>query len=138
MSRDVDDSGVPHFGVLRFRSAFDVDKTIDGLEQAFAEHGITVFARIDFSADAQRAGLSMRPERLLVVGNPQAGMALMQAEPAVGLDLPLKVLVWEDEQGDAWIACNTPEYIVGRHELPHGMADRLTPPMAILERFARR
>ena len=62
MSRDVDDPGVPHFGVLRFRSAFDMDKTIDGLEQAFAEHGITVFARIDFSSPRPGASSLSAPK----------------------------------------------------------------------------
>lgn len=138
MSRDVDDSVVAHFGVVRFRSAFDVAETIERLERAFGEHDITVFARIDFSADAQRVGLALRPERMLIFGNPKAGTPLMQAEPTIGLDLPLKVLVWEDAHGEAWIASNAPEYIVGRHELPHEIANRLSPPMAILESLAKR
>ena len=137
MSRVVPNLSAPRFGVIRFRSILDVAKTIEGLEQAFASHGITVFARIDFSGDAQRAGLAMRPEQMLVFGNPKAGTPLMKLEPAVGLDLPLKALVWEDEQGEAWIACNTPEYIVGRHELPPEMTSHLAPAMAILQQFAK-
>ena len=137
MSQVVSSNGVPRFGVIRFRSAFDVAKTIEGLEQAFASHGITVFARIDFSGDAQRAGLTMRPEQMLLFGNPKAGTSLMKMEPAVGLDLPLKALVWEDAHGDAWIACNTPEYIVGRHELAPETASHLAPVMSILQQFAK-
>jgi uncharacterized protein (DUF302 family) len=137
MSQDVSSLAVPRFGVIRFRSSLDVARTIEGLEQAFAEHGLTVFARIDFSGDAQRAGLAIRPEQLLIFGNPKAGTPLMKQEPAVGLDLPLKALVWEDERGDAWIACNTPEYIVGRHELGPETASHLAPAMAILQQFAK-
>lgn len=135
MSQDVYGLGVPHFGVIRFRSALDVAKTIEGLEQAFASHGLTVFARIDFSGDAERAGLSLRPEKMLIFGNPKAGTLLMKMEPSIGLDLPLKALVWEDEHGDVWIACNTPEYIVGRHELGPETANHLAPAMAILRQF---
>jgi uncharacterized protein (DUF302 family) len=100
------------------RSTLDVPHTVARLTQLLEEHGITVFAHIDFSADAGRAGLSMRPEQLLVFGNPRAGTPLMQVEPVLGLDLPLKALVWEDELGATWVAWNTAEYIVGRHGLP--------------------
>ena len=137
MPQDVSSLGVPHFGVVKFRSSLDVARTIDGLEEAFASRGLTVFARIDFSGDAQRAGLAMRPEQMLIFGTPKAGTPLMKMEPTIGLDLPLKALVWEDEHGDAWIACNTPEYIVGRHELGPEMASQLAPAMAILQQFAR-
>lgn len=137
MSNDVSSLAVPHYGVIRFRSTLDVTKTIEGLEQVFASHGITVFARIDFSGDAQRAGLTMRPEQMLIFGNPKSGTPLMKLEPTIGLDLPLKALVWEDEHGDAWIACNAPEYIVGRHELGPETATYLAPAMAILQQFAK-
>ncbi|WP_130619445.1 DUF302 domain-containing protein [Dyella amyloliquefaciens] len=138
MPNDISSLGVPHYGVIRFRSNLDVAKTIEGLEQAFASHGLTVFARIDFSGDAQRAGLAMRPEQMLIFGNPKSGTPLMKMEPAIGLDLPLKALVWEDEHGDAWIACNSPEYIVGRHELGPETASQLAPAMGILQQFARK
>lgn len=137
MPSDISSLGVPHYGVIRFRSTHEVTKTIEGLEEAFVSHGITVFARIDFSGDAQRAGLAMRPEQMLIFGNPKSGTPLMKMEPAIGLDLPLKVLVWEDDKGDAWIAWNTPEYIVGRHELGPETASYIAPAMAILQQFAK-
>lgn len=137
MPSDISSLGVPHYGVIRFRSTHEVTKTIEGLEEAFASHGITVFARIDFSGDAQRAGLAMRPEQMLIFGNPKSGTPLMKMEPAIGLDLPLKVLVWEDDKGDAWIAWNTPDYIVGRHELGPETASYIAPAMAILQQFAK-
>jgi len=138
MPQDVSSLGAPHFGVIRFRSSFDFAKTFDGLEEAITSRGLTIFARIDFSGDAEREGLSMRPEKMLIFGNPKSGTPLMKMEPTIGLDLPLKALVWEDEQGDAWIACNTPEYIVGRHELGPETASQLAPAMAILQQFARK
>lgn len=136
MPQDVSSLGIPHFGVIRFRSSLDFASTLEGLEEAIASHGLTLFARIDFSGDAERAGLNMRPENLLIFGHPKGGTPLMKMEPAIGLDLPLKLLVWEDEHGEAWIACNTPEYIVGRHELGTETANHLAPAMAILQQFA--
>src|ERR1700722_5572661 len=90
-------------GIVKIRSHYSVAVTTDRLETMLKERGIMVFARIDFSGDAERAGLAMRPEQLLLFGNPKAGTPLMLAEPAAGLDLPLKALVWEDVDGHAWI-----------------------------------
>ena len=95
-----------------------------------------VFARIDFSGDAGRAGLSMRPEQMLIFGNPKAGTPLMQAEPAAGLDLPLKALVFEDAAGKTWIAWNDPHYIVRRHGLPEALAANLAAVVPLIERAA--
>ena len=84
-----------------------------------------VFAHIDFSGDAARAGLAMRPEQMLIFGNPKAGTPLMVEAPVAGLDLPLKALVWEDTEGKSWIAYNDPQYIVRRHGLPPALAANL-------------
>jgi len=123
-------------GVLQFRSAFDAATTIAKIRQALESHGITVFAHIDFSGDAERAGLTMLPEQMLIFGNPKAGTPLMQQRPVSGLDLPLKVLVWDDAQGATWMACNAPEYIVARHGLGESMAANLAGPLAILKQMA--
>jgi len=123
-------------GVLQFRSAFDAATTIEKIRQALESHGVTVFAHIDFSGDAARAGLTMPPEQMLIFGNPKAGTPLMQQQPVSGLDLPLKVLVWDDAQGATWIACNTPEYIIARHGLPKAMAANLAGPLGILRQMA--
>ncbi|WP_109124040.1 DUF302 domain-containing protein [Dyella sp. C11] len=123
-------------GIVQFRSAFDASTTIDKLRNAFESHGITVFAHIDFSGDAQRSGLTMRAEQMLIFGNPKAGTPLMQVEPLVGLDLPLKALVWDDEHGATWIACNTPEYILSRHRLPEALSANLSGPLAIIKSLA--
>jgi uncharacterized protein (DUF302 family) len=123
-------------GILQFQSAFDVPTTIAKLREAVESHGATVFALIDFSGDAARAGLTMRAEQMLLFGNPKGGTPLIQLEPVVGLDLPLKALVWDDGHGATWIACNTPEYILGRYRLPEALAGNLAGPLAILKSLA--
>ncbi len=123
-------------GFVRLRAAQSVAETLDRLEAGLRQRGIAVFARIDFSADAPRVGLQMRPEQLLIFGNPRAGTPLMQHVPAVGLDLPLKALAWEDEQGQTWIACNDPQYILQRYGLDSSMAAPLAAALALLEAAA--
>jgi uncharacterized protein (DUF302 family) len=120
-------------GVVQLASSHSVAQTVERLESALKEHGITIFARLDFAADAARVGLGMRPERMLIFGNPKAGTPLMQAVPASGLDLPLKALVWEDAQGKTWIAYNRPDYIVARHALPSALAANLAGVIPLIE-----
>jgi uncharacterized protein (DUF302 family) len=80
--------------------------------------GLTVFAQIDFSGDAQRSGLTLAPMGLVIVGDPKAGTPLMVATPTVAIDLPLKILAWQDAQGHTWVACNEPAYLQTRHRFP--------------------
>ena len=112
-------------GLIRIPAHHPVATTIDRLQQSLTAHGVLIFARIDFSADAGRAGLVMRPEQLLIFGNPKAGTPLMQQAPASGLDLPLKVLVWEDADAQVWLGYNDPQYIVQRHGLDAALAANL-------------
>jgi uncharacterized protein (DUF302 family) len=107
----------PSSGTFDIRSSHSVLETLNRLESLAKSAGLTVFARIDFGGDAQRAGLSMRPMQMLLFGNPKAGTPLLVAAPRVGLDLPLKALAWEDEEGAVWVSSNTPEYIQARHAL---------------------
>lgn len=123
-------------GIVQWHSPFDVTTTVERIRAALDAHGITVFAQIDFSGDAARAGLHMPDEQMLIFGNPRAGTPLMQKEPRAGLDLPLKALVWDDGQGATWIACNAPEYIVARHGLPEVLAANLAGPLALLKKIA--
>jgi uncharacterized protein (DUF302 family) len=123
-------------GVVVLTSHHSVDQTIDRLESLLKEKGVLIFARIDFSSDAMRAGLDMRPEQLLIFGNPKGGTPLMQAVPTVGLDLPLKALVWEDAEGKTWLAYNDPQYIVQRHALESGLSANLAAVIPLLERSA--
>jgi uncharacterized protein (DUF302 family) len=124
-------------GVIRIASAHSVTDTAARLESLLKERGVLIFARIDFSADAARAGLSLRPEQLIVFGNPKAGTALMQAEPTVGLDLPLKALIWEDPEARTWIAYNDPLYVVRRHAVAAELGANLAAVVPLLQRAAQ-
>lgn len=119
-------------GIIRIPSHHDVAKTIERLQTLLKEREIMVFAHIDFSGDAARAGLVMRPEQMLIFGNPKAGTPLMVEAPVAGLDLPLKALVWEDTEGKSWIAYNDPQYIVRRHGLPSALAVNLAAAVPIV------
>jgi len=124
-------------GWVRMRSRRKAAATADRLEALLKEHGVLVFARIDFSADAARAGLTMPAEQLLIFGNPRAGTPLMLAAPSVGLDLPLKALVWEDDSGDGWLAYNDPLYIVRRHGLAAPFSQNLAAVVPLIEHAAQ-
>jgi uncharacterized protein (DUF302 family) len=120
-------------GIVQIPSQHSVTQTLDRLERLLKEKGITVFAHIDFSGDAARAGLSLRAEQMLIFGNPKAGTPLMEAIPASGIDLPLKALVWEDAGGKTWLAYNAPEYIVRRHGLAPALGANLAAPIPLVE-----
>ena len=121
-------------GITRMRSAHSVAQTVQRLESLLKERGVMIFARIDFSGDAARAGLTLREEQMLIFGNPKAGTPLMQSAPAAGLDLPLKALVWEDAEGHTQIAYNDPHYIIRRHGLDAALAANLAAVVPLIER----
>jgi uncharacterized protein (DUF302 family) len=98
-------------------SAFGVKETVDRLAAALGERGVTVFARIDHARGAADAGMQLRPTEVLVFGNPRAGTPLMQHDQRVGLDLPLKVLVWQDEAGRVWLTYDEPRRLAERYGL---------------------
>jgi uncharacterized protein (DUF302 family) len=95
-----------------------VADTLSRLESLARARGLTIFARIDFSGDAARSGLTLRPTGLVILGNPKTGTPLMVANPTVAIDLPLKVLAWEDADGRAWVAYNESGYLQTRHHFP--------------------
>ena len=95
-----------------------VAQVLQRVESAARARGLTVFAQIDFSGDAQRAGLAMRPTGLVILGNPKSGTPLMAATPTVAIDLPLKILAWQDIEGRSWVAYNEAEYLQARHGFP--------------------
>jgi uncharacterized protein (DUF302 family) len=121
-------------GLVQLPSHHSVAATIDRLQAMLKERGVLVFARLDFSGDAGRAGLRMRPEQMLIFGNPKAGTPLMLAVPASGLDLPVKVLVWEGPDGKVWAAYNDPQYVIRRYGLPDALAANLAAVVPIIER----
>jgi uncharacterized protein (DUF302 family) len=105
-------------GIVNVPTRRTVEQAADAFASLIEAKHIILFARIDFAADAQRAGLAMPPSQLLVFGNPRAGTPLMLAAPSVALDLPLKVLVWQDEAGQVWFSYNATSYLQARHGAP--------------------
>jgi uncharacterized protein (DUF302 family) len=106
-------------GLTTIPSSFAAKDTMDRLEAAVKAKGLTVFARVDHAAGAAAVGLPLRPTELLIFGNARGGTPLMQADQAVGIDLPLKALVYEDANGKVWLAYNNPAWLAQRHGLGH-------------------
>jgi uncharacterized protein (DUF302 family) len=104
-------------GLTTIPSRFGPQDTMDRLEAAVKAKGMTVFARIDHAAGAAAAGLSLRPTALLIFGNAKAGTPLMQSVQTIGIDLPLKALVWQDMSGDTWLSYDDPAWLAQRHGL---------------------
>jgi uncharacterized protein (DUF302 family)/uncharacterized membrane protein YidH (DUF202 family) len=105
-------------GIVTIPGHQSVDQTVQKLEEILAAKGVKLFALIDHSGEAEKAGLQMRPTKLLIFGNPKAGTPLMVAAPSIAIDLPLKVLVSEDAAGKVWVSYNAPSYLQARHGLP--------------------
>ena len=102
-------------GMIAVASAHGPGETMQKLMTALGEKGLAVLAHIDHAGAAARAGLELRPTDLLVFGNPKGGTPLMQAEQTMGIDLPLKALVWQDQDGKTWLGYNDPAWLVKRH-----------------------
>lgn len=106
-------------GLVTLPSVHGVKDTIDRIEADVESKGMTVFARVDHAAGAKEAGLTLAPTLLLIFGNARGGTPLMQAKQQAGIDLPLKVLAWEDSAGKTWLSYNDPGWIAQRHGLGH-------------------
>ena len=106
-------------GLTSIRSNFGPKETMERLEAEIRAQGMKVFARIDHAAGAAEAGLKLRPTHLIVFGNARGGTPLMQSIQTVGVDLPLKALVWEDASGTTWLSYNEPSCIAQRHNIPN-------------------
>src|ERR1700727_4005633 len=105
-------------GIVDVPSRYSAPETLARLQSILREKGITVFALIDHSGEAEKAGLKMRPTQLLIFGRPKGGTPLMLAAPSTAIDLPLKALVWEDADGKVWLSYNSPDYLQQRHRFP--------------------
>jgi uncharacterized protein (DUF302 family) len=104
-------------GLKTLKSNFGPEKTMERLEAEIKAHGMTIFARINHAALAAGVGLDLRPTEVILFGNPRGGTPLMQAKQTLGIDLPLKALVWQDDSGQTWLSYNEPEWLAKRHEL---------------------
>jgi uncharacterized protein (DUF302 family) len=105
-------------GIVDKPSNHSVDQTVEKLKNILQSKGVMLFAVIDHSGEAEKGGMKMPPTKLLIFGNPKAGTPLMLAAPSIAIDLPLKILVWEDAQGKVWVSYNSPTYLQDRHGLP--------------------
>ncbi len=121
-------------GIVTIPAHQSVDQTVQRLEELLAAQGVKLFALVDHSGEAEKVGLQMRPTKLLIFGNPKAGTPLMVASPAIAIDLPLKILVWETEDRRVAVSYNDPAYLQERHGLPPD----LVPNIAVVEALARK
>lgn len=112
-------------GIVSVPSNHSVDQTVEKLATILKSKGVTLFAVVDHSGEAEKVGMKMRPTKLLIFGNPKAGTPLMLAAPSIAIDLPLKILVWEDAQGKAWLSYNSPEFLAQRYGLPHELLQNI-------------
>jgi uncharacterized protein (DUF302 family) len=105
-------------GLINLESHHSTDETVERLKAILDSKGVTLFALVDHSGEAEKVGMKMPPTKLLIFGSPKAGTPLMLAAPSIAIDLPLKILVWEDTSGKVWVSWNSPEYLRDRHNLP--------------------
>jgi uncharacterized protein (DUF302 family)/uncharacterized membrane protein YidH (DUF202 family) len=119
-------------GIINKLSNHSVDQTVEKLKNILQSKGITLFALVDHSGEAERVGMKMRPTKLLIFGSPKAGTPLMLAAPSIAIDLPLKILVWEDGQRKVWVSYNSSDYLRERHGLPQDLLQNI----AVVETLA--
>jgi len=119
-------------GIIDKPTSHSVDETVEKLKGMLRDKGITLFALIDHSGEAEKAGIKMRPTKLLIFGSPKAGTPLMLAAPSSAIDLPLKILIWEDARGKVWVSYNSAAYLQERHNLPQ----QLLPNIGAVETLA--
>jgi uncharacterized protein (DUF302 family) len=108
----------PNNGIVSKKSNHPVDETLAKLKQTLQFKGVTIFAVVDHSGEAEKAELKMPPTKLVIFGNPKGGTPLMLAAPSAAIDLPLKILIWQDADGEAWVSYNSPAYLQERHGFP--------------------
>jgi uncharacterized protein (DUF302 family) len=128
----------PNFGngLVHISSHYSVPETVDRLESLLHAQGITLFCRINHSAEAEKAGLEMRPTQVLVFGSPRAGTPLMIAAPSLAIDLPLKALIWEDTEDRVCVSYNSPGYLQQRHQFPDKLLGNIAGVGTLLQKAA--
>jgi uncharacterized protein (DUF302 family) len=120
-------------GLIDIPSHHSVDETVEKLKAILQSKRITLFALIDHTGEAAKAGMKMPPTKLLIFGNPKAGTPVMLAAPNSAIDLPLKILIWEDVKGKVWVTYNSPAYLRERHNIPA----ELLPNVSVVEALAK-
>lgn len=119
-------------GIVDVPGNRSVDETVEKLKSILESKQVTLFALVDHSGEAEKVGMTMRPTKLLIFGSPKAGTPLMLAAPSIAIDLPLKILVWEDVRGKVWLSYNSADYLKNRHGLP----EELLKNIAVVETLA--
>jgi len=119
-------------GIVTIRAHQSVERTVQKIEGILQAKGVKLFIVVDHSGEAEKAGITMRPTKVVIFGNPKAGTPLMIASPTVAIDLPLKILVWEDTDGKVWVSYNSPAYLQARHGLPPDLVQNI----AVVEALA--
>jgi uncharacterized protein (DUF302 family) len=119
-------------GIVDIPSNHSVEQTVDRLKAIMGAKGISLFALVDHSGEAEKAGMKMPPTKLLIFGSPRAGTPVMLAAPSLAIDLPLKILISEDNQGKVWVSYNSPQYLGERHSLPRDLLQNI----AVVETLA--
>ena len=119
-------------GIIDAPSNHSVDQTVDKLKGLLEAKGVNLFALVDHSGEAAKVGMKMRPTKLLIFGSPKAGTPVMLAAPSSAIDLPLKILIWEDDYGKVWVSYNSPEYLQERHDVPKELLQNI----AVVEALA--
>jgi uncharacterized protein (DUF302 family) len=120
-------------GIAHLRSPYSAAETLTRTEAAISARGIPILARIDHAAAAAQAGLAMPAATVLIFGNATAGTPIMLAAPTTAIDLPLKILVWDDASGQTWLSYNTPQYLHERHDFPAALMANLAAVRLIAE-----
>jgi len=118
-------------GIIALRSRHSVQRTVTKLEESLRAKGVKLFALIDHSGEAEKAGMTMPPTKLLIFGHPKSGTPLMLASPSVAIDLPLKIIVSEDSEGGVWISYNSPRYLQARHNFPEELLQNIAVVVAL-------
>jgi uncharacterized protein (DUF302 family)/uncharacterized membrane protein YidH (DUF202 family) len=113
-------------GIIAIPSNHSVDETVEKLKSILQAKGVTLFALVDHSGEAEKVGMKMRPTKLLIFGNPKGGTPVMLAAPSIAIDLPLKLVVWEDSQGKVWLSYNSPAYLEQRHGVPKELLQNIS------------
>jgi len=121
-------------GLVHVASSHSVPETLKKLQTVIEARGLKIFALVDHSGEAEKAGLHMSPTQLLIFGSPKAGTPLMIAAPSLAIDLPLKALVWEDGEGKVWVTYNSPDYLQQRHGIPVDLVKNVAGVGALVEK----
>src|SRR5579863_9371052 len=113
-------------GIIDIPSNHSVDQTVERVKGILQAKGVTLFALVDHSGEAEKVGMKMPPTKLLIFGSPKAGTPVMLASPSIAIDLPLKILIWEDGNGKVWVSHNSPQYLQERHNVPQELLKNIS------------